>query len=208
MKLSVQIREKFELGDVLHMTHIENLDSILRTKAIFSKTEMDKKNQEYNDISNESVQLGRSKVTIPCTNKELHEYVPFYWGRKTPMIAALQDQNEDIIFLQFHSDILEDNECVLSDGNARSTVTHFKSFTNLADLEFLDNKSINTVKYGSKPEVKRKKQSEVLVYNFIGLENLKCIICFNEVVKSKVKALISTHGVNCGVYVNAGAYYF
>jgi hypothetical protein len=208
MKLSVMIRNKLELGDVLHMTHIDNLNSILKSKAIFSKKYVDQNVKTYTDISNKSVQDGRSGIVIPCTGNELHEYVPFYWGRKTPMVASLQDQNEDLIFLQFYSDILEENECVITDGNARTSGTMFKSYNDISDLNILDSKSINTVKYADDPEVKRKKQSEVLVPNSIGLGHLKCIICHSEDVKTKVQSLISTHRVNCGVYVNAGAYYF
>ena len=208
MKLSLIIKNKFELGDVLHMTHFTNLNSILESRAIFSKKSINQDLKPYTDISNQSVQAGRSNIIIRCTGHELHEYVPFYWGRKTPMVASLQKQNEDLIFLQFFSDILEENECVITDGNARTEGTMFESFKDISDLNILDSKSINTVKYADDPEVKRKKQSEVLIHNSIGLGHLKCIICYSEDVKTKVQSLISTHGVNCGVYVNVGAYYF
>lgn len=190
------------------MTHLSNLDSILSSKSISSKNKLALDNSSYKDISNQSVQDGRSKIVIPCTGKELHEYVPFYWGKKTPMVAVLQEQNEDLIFLQLNADLLEDYDCVITDGNARTVGTSFREFGDISDLEILDPKSINTVKYASESEIKRKKQSEVLVHNFIGLEHLKCIICYSHAVKSKVEALISTHGVKCGVYVNVGAYYF
>jgi hypothetical protein len=208
MRLSTVIRDKFELGDVLHMTHIDNLNSILNSKALFSKKYVDQNVKTYKDISDQSVQDGRSRIVIPCTGNELHEYVPFYWGRKTPMVSSLRGQNKDLIFLQFFSDILEENECVITDGNARTSGTMFKSYNDISDLNILDSRSINTVKYADDPEVKRKKQSEVLVHNSIGLGRLKCIICHSEDVKTKIELLISTHRVNCGVYVNIGAYYF
>jgi len=160
------------------------------------------------DISNLSVQLGRSLITVPCTGNELHQYTPLYWGKKTPMVASLQEQNDNLIFLQFSTDLLEDHDCVISDGNARTSGTTFREFKEIADLEILDPKSISTVKYAHDVEIKRRKQAELLVHDFIGLEHLKCIICYNEDVKSKVTELISAHGVKCGVYINVGAYYF
>jgi hypothetical protein len=208
MKLSLMIRDKYELGDVLHMTHVSNLESILASKVISSKAKLTETNKKYTDISNSSVQDGRSLITIPCSGHELHQYVPLYWGKKTPMVASLQGQNDDLIFLQFTADLLEDHDCVVSDGNARTNGTIFREFKEITDLEILDPKSINTVKYAHDAEIKRRKQAELLVHDFIGLEHLKCIICHNEDVKSKVMALISAHRVKCGVYVNVGAYYF
>ena len=53
MKLSVQIKTKYELGDVLHMTDISNLDSIFASKVILSKNKLAVQSKSYSDISNE-----------------------------------------------------------------------------------------------------------------------------------------------------------
>lgn len=208
MKLSVQIKTKYELGDVLHMTDISNLDSIFASKVILSKNKLAVQSKSYSDISNESVQSNRSSKQVLATGNVVHDYVPFYWGRKTPMVAALQNKNQDLIFLQFSTDLLEDYECVFCNGNAATSDTVFKEYTGITDLDFLDSKSINTVKYASDVNIRKAKQSELLVHDFVGLGHLKCIICYDGSVKSRIETLKTTHRVKCAVYVNKGAYYF
>ncbi|MCP4911481.1 MAG: DUF4433 domain-containing protein [Oligoflexia bacterium] len=208
MSLSKKIREKYELGDLLHLTHVSNLTSIFSNSRIYSKNSLSTHSIYYKDISNPSVQEGREAKTLACTGEPLHNYVPFYFGKKTPMVASLQSRNSEFVFLQFSSDLLEDYDCVITDGNARSGNTQSIEYLNIESLELIDSKSVNTVKYAHDAEIKRKKQSEVLVYDFIGLEHLKCVICYDDGVKTTVSSIKSANSINCGVYVNANAYYF
>ena len=84
----------------------------------------------------------------------LHDYVPFYFGVKTPMVACNQDHNDEIAYLQFSTNLLQTPATVISDGNARSGMTKFQPFTQLSDLSILDVKAIQGVKYGADPELK------------------------------------------------------
>ena len=206
--LSGQIRQKYELGDVLHMTDIENLESILAHTRILSKNQMSKLGKKYIDLSNESVQSGGSNITIECTGKALHDYVPLYWGKKTPMVAVNQDRNERLIFLMFSTNFLGEYDCVICDGNARSRSTLFRKFKALNDLDLLHPLSINTVKYAISDEVKRRKQAEILVLDSLPLTHLLRIVCHSAIAKVRIEALLATHGINRGVYVGAGNYYF
>lgn len=208
MSLSNDIKAKYELGDVLHMTDLQNLESILSRKEILSHNQVTHLGLAIEDISNASVQDGRSTKTIPCSGKLLHDYVPLYWGKKTPMVSTLRDRNETLIFLMFSTNLLSDYSCVISDGNARSAETTFVNFTHIDDLNILYPKDINTSQYANDSDVKRHKQSELLVLNKLPLKHLLRIICFSESVKSAVEKLLTTHGVNCGVYIGKGNYYY
>lgn len=208
VKLSQQIRAKYQLGDVMHMTDVENLESILQEGKIFSNNQMKLRKLAFTDISNESVQFGRAIITVPCTGKLLHDYVPLYWGKKTPMVSALRNLRESLIFMMFSTDLLADYNCVVSDGNARSCNTAFKEFMQLSDLDILNPRDINTVKYASNAEIKRRKQSELLVLEGLPLKHLLYVVCYSLDVKLKVQALLTTYSLNCGVYIGKGNYYF
>ena len=158
------------------MTDFENLKSILSMEKILSKNQLSKANKAYVDISDPSVQDGRSKIIIPCTQKPLHDYVPLYWGRKTPMVSAIRGKNKTLIFLMFSTNLLEDCHCVISDGNARSDGTIFREFLAIDDLAILDPKCINTVKYADDAEVKRRKQAELLILDCLPLKHLRYIV--------------------------------
>ncbi|HLD91244.1 MAG TPA: DUF4433 domain-containing protein [Patescibacteria group bacterium] len=203
-----QIRHVYELGDVQHITHLDNLKDILTDGCIFSKNQMLTLGKKFKDISSESVQTGRANITIPCSGKPLHDYVPLYWGKKTPMVSSLRKINDTLLFLIFSTELLLQYDCLISDGNARSVKTQFKKFRQLGDLDILDCKSINTSKYAYDDEIKRRKQSELLVLNNLPLNHLLRIICYSEAVKNKVETLLTTHCTTCGVYVGLGNYYY
>jgi len=113
-----------------------------------------------------------------------------------------------LLFLIFSTELLLQYDCLISDGNARSVKTQFKKFRQLGDLDILDCKSINTSKYAYDDEIKRRKQSELLVLNNLPLNHLLRIICYSEAVKNKVETLLTTHCTTCGVYVGLGNYYY
>jgi hypothetical protein len=206
--LSNQIKQKYELGHVLHMTDYANLESILKDKFIFSKNNMDSNSKKILDISNQSVQDARANITIKETGKNLHDYVPLYWGKKTPMVAALQAGNQSLVFLNFSTNLLAENDCVISDGNARTHETKFKVLKAIEDLGFIDAKSVNTVKYATDPEVRRRKQSELLVLDRLNLKHLLFIVCYSNEVKYKILQLLSANQVDSRVYIGGGNYYF
>ena len=208
INLRNQIRQVYELSDVQHITHLDNLKDILTDGCIFSKNQMLNLGKQSKDISNESVQTGRANITIPCSGKPLHDYVPLYWGKKTPMVSSLRKINDSLLFLIFSTELLSKYDCLISDGNARSTKTQFKKFSQLNDLDILDCKSINTSKYAHDDEIKRRKQSELLVLNKLPLHHLLRIICYSQAVKNKVETLLATHCTTCSVYVGLGNYYY
>jgi len=98
-RLWLQIKEQFELGPAYHMTHIENLEGIITFKGLQSYSKI--KGRSYKDLSNPSVQLGRDAVTVSVSKKPLHDYVPLYFGWKTPMVMVHHNKNEDLIFFDF-----------------------------------------------------------------------------------------------------------
>jgi len=108
----------------------------------------------------------------------------------------------------FSTDLLSDYDCVITDGNARTTGTSFRAYTQISDLGLLSPKDINTVKYASDEGIKHRKQSELLVLDRLPLKHLQYIVCYSDVVKTKVEALFITHSVTFGVYIGAGNYYY
>ena len=139
-----EIKEQFGLGPAAHITHVENLRGIIQN-GLKSHKQMQSGQVQYFDISDASVQLGREQKVIPGTGLGLHDYVPLYFGWKSPMLMSHQDKNEDIIYLRFSLEILTTPGTVISDGNARSTNTKFFQFT---DIDVL--KNLNPTEKGKK----------------------------------------------------------
>lgn len=200
-----QIRSRFGLGPASHMTHLNNLPAIITAGELCSYSQM--RGRTYQNIANEDVQAGRAAKTVPPTNRPLHDFVPLYFGFKTPMVAVNKDKNEELVFLRFSLEILTTPGVVITDGNARSNVTKFRSYTQIDDLSIVDAKAVNIVKYAHDGELKRKKQAEILVPDKLPFSQVFDIICFSEAARTKALAILDGFGINKPVYVNPGWYF-
>lgn len=189
------------------MTHLGNLRSILSAEAIYSFNEMKRINPKYQNLANEDVQSGRAAIVIEQSKKPLHDYVPLYFGFKTPMVAFNQDQNEQLIFLRFPLDILETPGSFVADGNARSRSTKFYKFGGPEVFSNIDIAAVRTVKYAKDFELKRKKQSEVLIPGQLPIRYMFDIICYSENVRTHVLSILSEFAIHKPVKVNPGWYF-
>lgn len=199
-----QIHSRYKLAPASHMTHLNNLRSILEVGELRSFSQM---KGNYQNIANEDVQKGRAAITVGCTNRPLHDYVPLYFGFKTPMVAVNQSRNEEIIFLRFSLNILAWPGVVITDGNARSTTTKFQQYTQITDLSIVDAKAVNTVKYAHDSDLKRKKQAEILVPDKLAFDQVLDIMCFSESARDQVLKILDEFSINRPVRVSPHWYF-
>jgi hypothetical protein len=137
----------------------------------------------------------------------LHDYVPLSLGFKTPMVAINQDHNEDLLFLRFSLDILATPGSVICDGNARSQASKFYLFTEPDVFSNIDIGSIRTVKYAKDPEIKRRKQAEVLIPEKIPVTQMLDIICYSEDTQTRTLSILREFGIKKDVRINQGWYF-
>jgi ssDNA thymidine ADP-ribosyltransferase, DarT len=162
MSIATEAKVKFQLAPAFHFTLSENLPEILQAGCLFSKATVGQRMKA--DLSNPEIQKARDTRAIPATGRRVSEYVPLYFGFKTPMLSLKRKQNEDIIYLRFSLDILGISGAVFSDGNASDRDTTFSAFQKVDDLAVLDHATINGVKWeGTDLDKKRRKQSEILI---------------------------------------------
>jgi hypothetical protein len=203
--LYFQIKQRFQLGPASHMTHLNNLRSIINDGELRSYNLMCV--HAYQNIANEDVQAGRAVKLVLPTNRPLHDYVPLYFGNKTPMVAANQDRNEEIIFLRFSLNLLALNGVVISDGNARANNTKFQIFSKLDDLSILDVQAIHNVKYAKDPELKRKKQAEILIPDRLPFSQVFDIACFSNSAREETLKILDEFDMKLSVLVSPHFYF-
>ncbi len=113
-------------GCMYHMTHIDNLESILGSGALLSQQELDKKGFKSYSIANQEVQNLRKRIyvwSIPEKRyRPLHSYVPFYFATRTPMFYNQRDRgvSSDIIIFEVSRAYIGgiDQSVIFTDGNA------------------------------------------------------------------------------------------
>jgi hypothetical protein len=111
-------------GYMYHMTHIENLRSILEVGALISQQELDSKEVKRRSIANEEVQNLRRRIFIWNFSEEryrpLHCFVPFYFTSHTPMLRYQQRQGiqDKIVIFVVSRAYIGSPGVIFTDGNA------------------------------------------------------------------------------------------
>lgn len=96
-------RERVDHNKLLyHITYINNLPSILEQGGLQSHLYVQQHGLNYHDLANPNVQSRRHKISIPGSKGgSLHDYVPFYFASRSPMLYYLHKQKlqqKDVIY--------------------------------------------------------------------------------------------------------------
>lgn len=164
--------DKFDIEYLFHMTHIDNLPSILKHGLHAHGNHHQKV-----DISDCNVNSRRAR-NEPIYNRPIHNYVPFYFNPKNHMLSKRRNIQDDIVILVLDRNLILSSGSLFTDGNASSDPTDFSN--NLNDLDELDWECIYTEGYYSGfSDGPRKRMSEVLVPDFVDVDNIQAILCNN-----------------------------
>jgi len=201
-----------------HITDHKNLKAI-STKGLLSKTAMALQSNDYINIAYESVQGRRANIEISCGKKgELHDYVPFYFAPRSPMLYCIEKQliegysgaQRDIIYLVTTVETIEKMKLsyVFTDGHAIMNFTQF-----FDDLKYMD--KIDWPLMESKywfatledPDRKRRRQAEFLVYQVVPWAAFSYIAVYDEKMKQTVTQLLENCPYKPKSMINRPCYY-
>lgn len=106
-----------------HLVHVDNLQSILR-HGLLSHRQLGQQYQTHKSIAYSSVQALRERIWIELkpppqpVRLNLHEFVPFYFVPRMPMLYARTSLQDDLVFVEVTPDLLRRSGTLFSDGNA------------------------------------------------------------------------------------------
>ena len=73
-----------------HITHLDNLPGILRTGCLHCHRQLHQAGQHPVNIAYQGIQDRRASTRVPCgPGGVLHDYVPFYFAPRSPMLYAI-----------------------------------------------------------------------------------------------------------------------
>ena len=176
---------KREIKAFYHMTHIDNISSIMKNGLLAHGNRFQKQ-----DISDHSVNDRRSKLDT-VYRKPVHSYVPFYFNPKNAMLYKRKEIQEDIVILVFSKNLISEQGAVFTDGNASSNVTRF--FNKLEDLKWLNWNCLNDRSWNNYRDGRRVRMAEVLVPNCVGVEKLDKIVCCSYKTYARLKKVVPRH---------------
>ena len=83
---------------IYHITHKDNLPRIISMGGVYAQSQMKCKTIEYSNIAHGGIQDRRSETIVPCgPGGCLHDYVPFYFAPRSPMLYAIKMGNAEKI---------------------------------------------------------------------------------------------------------------
>lgn len=81
---------------LFHITALKNLEAICQQKALISKNRVGNHGINYQSIAHTGAQGARSRRSVPNPpGGLLHDFVPFYFAPRSPMLSAIESGKVD-----------------------------------------------------------------------------------------------------------------
>lgn len=184
-----------------HITHVENLASIIQSGGLHAYKELRQGSIDYTNIAYQHIQDRRASKIVPCGPcGTLHDYVPFYFAPRSPMLHTINQGNvpgyaerqKPVIHLVTSLDkiVAEDMQFVFSDGHGTMELTEFFDDITLLDrIDWQVMRSRYWFDTDDEPDRKRRRQAEFLIHAFVPWE----LIIGIGVIDQEIKALVEQH---------------
>lgn len=183
-------------SQLYHMTHIDNLSSILRD-GLYSHNSV----RSTFDISDRGVNR-RREVPEPIHKRPIHDYVPLYFNVRNAMLYRVEQEYGDrIVILEFDKEICLLNNTLFTYNNAASTLAVFyyciRKFS-----DDIDWNTVNSKYWGDDYHLKLSTMSECLVLGHLDQKFIKSIHCQTKNAANEVCSILDNMG-----YTGVNVYY-
>lgn len=196
------------------MTHIDNIPHVLQYGITHAQSA--NANPGYVPIGDGSLITSRSSFILNNGNK-LGDYIPFYFGTRTPMLYVMQKgfnwvkptPVQDIVYCVSSVQKIIDHQLnfVFTDGHAVDGFTSQYSEADIGNADTLIDWNAVKAKFWKSEtdlDLKRRKEAEFLVRQDVPLSALLGFVVYNQQVKDKMVALGATEAQ---IHIEPG-YYF
>ena len=196
---------------IWRIVHRDNLPWIIENGIHCSNSKIFDPN--YINIGNSELIDRRATRIVPINPKgTLSDYIPFYFTPFSPMMyniytgrgSVVQRKNEEICILvsSLHNVHKLGLQFIFTDRHAYPPLAQFKS--NLADLDIIDWPLLQARNFQRSPEEPvqiERYQAEALIYQFLPINALKGIICYQDDVKKSIETSVQSHGLKLDIQV-------
>ena len=159
---------------IYHITHIKNLPSIA-ANGLLCYNSMQVPTREYINIAYQNIQDRRAATRIPCGPRgTLHDYVPFYFAPRSPMLYTIDKGNvpgysegqTSVVHLVSRAEVIQTAGFTFAFTDGHAIMAYSEFFDNLDRLDRVDWKIMKSRFWADTEEDndrKRRRQAEFLV---------------------------------------------
>jgi hypothetical protein len=201
-----------------HITHRNNLVSIIADGGLLAHSRLAQSRRAYENIAYQHIQDRRASSNVPLApGGNLHDYIPFYFGPRSPMLYTINRGNvagianqRPIIHLVVEAQALQRNNIpfVFTDGHAVMAFSEF--FDHLENLDQVDWGIMQATYWHDTADDydrKRRRQAEFLVHQFCPWELVTEIGVYDQETLDFVQATIAASTHQPIVRINRRWYY-
>jgi hypothetical protein len=181
------------------ITHYKNLAFILNNGLHSANSSILDPN--FINIGNRDIIQKRRRRNVPVApGGEIHDYVPFYFCPRSPMLGSIHvgksdfdGSQEEIVYLVTDFQHIEDHQCkyVFTDGHALQFISNFFNHSdNFSKLDWEVIQSNDWARREDDNDRMRRKMAEFLVKDEVPLDALGCIAVFDEKMQQKVEQTV------------------
>lgn len=213
---------------LFHFTAITNLDSIFSCGCLKSYNVLAREGLNHINIAYENIQKKRHLLRVPNTNTTLHDYVPFMFAPRSPMLYTLINGNvieaqetnqENLVYFVTDFNTVSSLDYVFTDYHA--IVGYARYYTHPQDFDkiqwplffeepLLDGyckyfyNIVESTKYAKRREAR---QAEFLIKNNINLDKILYLAVINEKTKECVEQKLRSFGLKISVQIKKGWFF-
>ncbi|MDY6803346.1 MAG: DUF4433 domain-containing protein [Cyanobacteriota bacterium] len=203
---------------IYHITHIKNLPSIATT-GLLSYKSMQVRERKYINIAYQNIQDRRATTMVPCSaGGTLHDYVPFYFAPRSPMLYTIHKGNvpgysegqTSVVHLVSTAEIIQTAGFTFAFTDGHAIVAYSEFFDNFDQLDRVDWEIMKSTFWADTQEDndrKRRRQAEFLVRDCCPWKLIKEIGVANPQVMGQVRECLQNFTYTPPIKVYANWYY-
>lgn len=205
---------------IYHITHIDNLSSILDSSGLIANRMLRRQQINYSDIAHERIQDRRARTCVPCgASGVLHDYVPFYFAPRSPMLYAIHRGNVEgytqgqnpVIHIVAEAEEIQAQGLAFAFSDGHAVMAYADFYDELEALEFVIDWELMHSKYWSDnpedPNRKFRRQAEFLVHQFCPWTLITEIGVVNNTIQARVLQILQNFKQQTPVRVYPDWYY-
>jgi hypothetical protein len=204
---------------IYHITHVDNLPRIIADGGLRCCADLRRNSVAYRDIAFGHIQDRRARTVVTCGPRgSLQEYVPFYFGPRSPMlytisrgnVASYQEGQGSVVHLVSNVQAVQAASLpsVFTDGHATMMMSDF--YDDLARLDQVDwplMQARDWFDIPAYPDRKRRRQAEFLVHRSFPWDLVTAIGVVSQSMRQRTEAVLGASLHRPVVEVRRGWYY-
>lgn len=198
---------------IFHITHVENLTSIVEHGCLWSDSQRIEKGIDNTNIGHSHIKARRLKRPVPTAAKGfLGDYVPFYFCNRSVMLYVAHRRSVDgydggqepIVHLVSSVEAAARTGRSWTFTDRHAELGHARFFDDLNDLNELDWEAMEARYWQNVKEVR---QAEFLVHRKFLWGSIKRIVVHNDGVAKRAANAIAKAAHRPSIAINADWYY-